>query len=97
MGWKLSGGPLNFQAVYYGSRCLLQHNNPYSATEVDRVYRSEGGYSQSAEAWQHRDMTLYVNTPATLLVVAPFAMLPLSADSGCGRCSTQQASFWQPS
>ena len=79
MGWKLSGGPLNFQAVYYGSRCLLQHNNPYSATEVDRVYRSEGGYSQSAEAWQHRDMTLYVNTPATLLVVAPFAMLPLSA------------------
>ena len=46
-GWSLgrtiSGGPIDFQAIYYGSRCLIQHHNPYSVAELEMVYRNAGG------------------------------------------------------
>jgi hypothetical protein len=71
------GGPLDFQHIYYGTRCLLQHHNPYIESELEGVYRAEGGERPSQSIQARRTVTLYRNLPTTLLLIVPFAMLPL--------------------
>lgn len=80
LGRIIPGGPIDFQAIYYGSRTLIQHHNPYSVSEVEGVYWAEGGgrVPLPDPVRSHRCLTLYVNLPPTLFLVAPFAMLPLA-------------------
>ena len=33
----------DFKALYYPSRCLIQHHDPYMESEVRRIYEAEGG------------------------------------------------------
>lgn len=73
------GGPLDFQAIYYGARCLIQHHNPYKVSELEALYRSEGGEHSSDSIQRRQTVTLCVNLPVTFLFIAPFAMLPLGA------------------
>jgi hypothetical protein len=77
IGLKNSGGPTDFQAVYYGARCLIQHHNPYSVTEMEGLYQAAGEESPSPTERQRLLVTLYVNLPTTFLLFAPFEMLPL--------------------
>jgi hypothetical protein len=72
---KASGSP-DFRALYYGTRCLLQHQNPYNESELESVYRSEGGERATDTFRQRQVVTLYVNLPTTFLFVAPLAILP---------------------
>jgi len=72
---KASGSP-DFRALYYGTRCLLQHHNPYNENELESVYRREGGERATDSVLQRQVVTLYVNLPTTFLFVAPLAMLP---------------------
>jgi hypothetical protein len=74
-----NGGSSGFQAIYYGTRCLLQHHDPYRQSELEAVYRSEGGEPPSQSFQTHQAVTLYVNLPTTFILVAPLAMLPWSA------------------
>jgi hypothetical protein len=67
---------VDFRAVYYGTRCLLERHNPYSVSELEHVYRTDGGERASESAAAHQAVVLYVNVPTTFLVVAPFAVLP---------------------
>ncbi|HEV2486832.1 MAG TPA: glycosyltransferase family 87 protein [Terracidiphilus sp.] len=69
-------GTTDFRAVYYGTRCLLQHHNPYSVSELERVVRDEHGERPSETVQQHQAVTLCINLPTTFLFVAPFAVLP---------------------
>jgi hypothetical protein len=79
IGLTHEGGTLDFQAVYYGTRCLLEHHNPYKVPELEAVYRADGG-ERPSETLKHRQLvTLYVNLPTTFLFVAPLAMLPWGA------------------
>jgi hypothetical protein len=73
---QTANGWVDFRAVYYGTRCLLQHHNPYKVSELEEVYRAEGGERPSETPPAHQAVVLYVNVPTTFLVVAPFAMLP---------------------
>lgn len=77
IGRKNSGGPTDFQAVYYGARCLIEHHNPYSVSEMEGVYRAAGAESPSPTLRQRRLVSLYVNLPTTFLLIAPLEMLPL--------------------
>lgn len=70
------GGAMGFPGIYYGTRCLIQHCDPYNVSELEAFYRSEGGESQSETIQRRQSVTLYVNLPTTFLFVAPFAMLP---------------------
>lgn len=79
IGSSAEGGTLDFQAVYYGTRCLLEHHNPYREAELEAVYKADGGESPSETLKHRRTVTLYVNLPMTFLFVAPLAMLPLGA------------------
>jgi len=79
LGWSIQGGPLDFQAVYYGARTLIHHQNPYNVSDLETVFQSDGRDHSSLTPKQHHLITLFVNTPATLFFVAPFALLPLVA------------------
>jgi len=69
-------GTTDFRAVYYATRCLLQHRNPYNVHELERVVRDEGVERPSETIQQHQAVVLYVNLPTTFLFLAPFAVLP---------------------
>ncbi|MGA3161690.1 MAG: glycosyltransferase family 87 protein [Terracidiphilus sp.] len=73
---QTANGWVDFRAVYYGTHCLLQHHNPYKVSELEGVYRAEGGEPPSESAPAHQAVVLYVNMPATFLVVTPLALLP---------------------
>jgi len=78
--WGSSLGPaetrwVDFKAVYYGTRCLLEHHNPYSQSELEGVFRSEGRESPLASLRDHVGVTLYVNLPTTFIIIFPFALL----------------------
>jgi hypothetical protein len=79
IGQSANGGQIDFQAVYYGTRCLLQHHNPYNVSELEGVYRAEGGERPEENANRHQLLTLYVNLPTTFIFIAPFAMLSYGA------------------
>jgi len=69
-------GWVDFRAVYYGTRCLLEHQNPYNATELERVYRTEGGERPTETVAARQAVILYVNMPTAFIFIAPLAMLP---------------------
>ena len=74
-----NGGSSGFQAIYYGTRCLLEHHDPYNQSELEAVYRAEGGEPPSQSFQTHQAVTLYVNLPTTFILIAPLAMLPWGA------------------
>lgn len=69
-------GAMGFPGIYYGTRCLIQHCDPYNVGQLEAFYRAEGGESPSDTIQRRQSVTLYVNLPTTFLFVAPFAILP---------------------
>ncbi len=67
---------VDFRAIYIGSRCLIEHHNPYNVQEVESVYRNQGRALPTQTNESRQAVTLFVNVPTTLLLTAPFAMLP---------------------
>jgi glycosyl transferase family 87 len=70
----------DFRAVVYGSRCLLQHCDPYNQEDLFRFYERELG-TAAASHFRGHTLTLYVNLPTTILLTAPFAILPFGVSS----------------
>ncbi len=70
-------GVMGFPGVYLGTKCLLQHGDPYNVEQMQKVYDSAGLTVPSQSAALRQSATLYVNLPTTFLFVAPFALLPL--------------------
>ncbi|HEY1580741.1 MAG TPA: hypothetical protein VGF82_27055 [Terracidiphilus sp.] len=70
----------DFKAVVYGARCLLHHCDPYSEPDLYRFYLHEFGEPVASHLRVH-SLTLYVNLPATILFVAPFALIPFGLAS----------------
>jgi hypothetical protein len=77
IGLKNSGGPTDFQAVYFGARCLIQHHNPYSVNELSAVYAAAKDEVPLPTERQRKLVELYVNMPTSFVVFAPFEFLPL--------------------
>ena len=67
---------LDFRALYYPARCLLQHCDPYNASDVLRVYQAEGVYGSLDTAKQRIMTTRYGYLPTAFSFTVPFAMLP---------------------
>lgn len=66
---------IDFRAVYAGTRCLIDHHNPYNVRDLEREYLSEDGQRPPDSPFYLQAITLYVNVPTTFVVVAPFALL----------------------
>lgn len=67
---------VDFKCLYYGSRCFLQHSDPYRQSDLLRVYQAAAADHPSDTAAIQRIVALYVNLPSALVFAAPFAMLP---------------------
>jgi hypothetical protein len=72
------GGVMGFPGIYYGTRCLLEHCDPYNPSELQRFYGEHDPLSASDSDARRQSVTLYVNLPPTFLFIAPFAFLPLA-------------------
>jgi hypothetical protein len=73
------GRLVDFKAVYYGARCLIQHSDPYRQSEFLSVYQADGGEFPSDPVMSQlvlRGLLVCINLPTALLVVAPIALLP---------------------
>lgn len=73
---QTGNGWVDYKAVYYGTRTLIAHRDPYKVSDLDEVYRAENGALPNETANAHQAVTLYVNVPTTFVLVAPFALLP---------------------
>lgn len=77
LGRNTPGGPIDFQAIYFGSRALLDHHPPYNPGEMETYYRAARGNDLPQNPRQLTCVFLYINLPTTLLLIAPFAAMPL--------------------
>jgi hypothetical protein len=62
---------LDFRVVYYSTRCLLNHGDPYQAIELQRTYHVEGGESPYDTAGSRRVETQYLYPPHGVSVFRP--------------------------
>jgi hypothetical protein len=73
---NVSSTPLvDFRAMYYPARCLLQHCDPYNEEQVLRIYQVEGIYGRGDSAKEREMATRYLYLPGAFSVTLPFAML----------------------
>jgi hypothetical protein len=75
-GLNSPGKIIDFKGVYYGTRCLLQHCDPYNESSFERFFRTNDPNLPSGPVKFLRDVTVYVNLPTTFLFIVPFAILP---------------------
>ncbi|MGB6690364.1 MAG: hypothetical protein WBE76_21220 [Terracidiphilus sp.] len=66
----------DFRGLYYPAQCLIQHCDPYSQSDVIRVYRAEGGDRPSDTEKVRQIATQDVYLPTVFSATLPFAILP---------------------
>jgi hypothetical protein len=75
-----AGGLTDFKAVFYGSRCLIHHTDPYRSTDFIAAYLGDGQQIPTEPMMAdlfRRAVFVCVNLPTTLFFVIPFAWMPL--------------------
>src|SRR6185437_9960362 len=65
---------VDFRMLYYGSRMLLEHSDPYNQQTFSENIRTEFGESEFIE--RHPSMAISINLPTTYFLSAPLALLP---------------------
>jgi hypothetical protein len=74
----LDTGMGDFKAVYYSSLTLVEHHDPYRESDLLQTFQSHGGQFSAipaSAAAERRAILLCINMPATLMLLAPFALL----------------------
>lgn len=71
-------GIVDFRSMYYSTRCLIQHGDPYSESAVLHLAQAEGG-TRPWDSVGVRHIMQYIYLPSAFPVNAVFAMLPWSA------------------
>jgi hypothetical protein len=66
---------IDFRAMYYPARCLLQHCDPYSESEVLALARAEGG-ERPSDRGDANHFARYLYLPPTFSITVPFALMP---------------------
>ncbi|MDR3576216.1 MAG: glycosyltransferase family 87 protein, partial [Anaerolineaceae bacterium] len=69
-----AGSMQDFKGIYYSTRCLLEHCDPYSQDQLLHVFLAEGGEHVMAPA-QRQVVTLCVYFPTVFIFLAPFAVM----------------------
>jgi Glycosyltransferase family 87 len=75
-----TSGGTDFALVFYGSRCLIDHTDPYRSADILAAYLGDGQQIPTepiiADLFR-RTILISVNLPTTLFFVIPFAWMPL--------------------
>lgn len=69
---------VDFKALNYSGKCLLQHRDPYNLADVKNVYREEQIGSSLATAQDGWNIPQFVYLPTLFTFTIPFALLPYS-------------------
>jgi hypothetical protein len=67
---------VDFKAVFYPARCLLEHKDPYNSSDLRHVYLAEDGEPQASKLALVNIVVPNVNLPTALPFIVPFALLP---------------------
>ena len=67
---------VDFRVVYYSARCLLEHRDPYSESDLDYVYRTQGGETAKDSPQIRRSERRYNYLPTAFPITLPFAIFP---------------------
>jgi hypothetical protein len=68
---------VDFNALYYGARCLVQHSDPYQEGNLLSISQSMEPDRPSDAAVRSHIFTVCINLPSALVLVIPFALFPL--------------------
>ena len=71
----------DFNAIFYGARCIIHHADPYQSSEVLREFQVDGAQFPSDPAISRpyqRAILTSINLPTSFLLIAPLACLPSS-------------------
>jgi Glycosyltransferase family 87 len=74
-------GMADFKAIYYGSRCVFEHRDPYRPSDFLQVYSRENGTFPSNPELRHlffRAVPICINLPTSLFLLAPISFVPWS-------------------
>lgn len=66
----------DFKGLYYPARCLIQHGDPYSKSDVLPIYQGDKANHPLDPENVRLVATQYVYQPTALFFTVPFAMLP---------------------
>jgi hypothetical protein len=72
-------GMTDFQEIYYGSRSVAYHYDPYRPDQLEAFYGADTGSLPSDSGVSHtRRLILFIssNLPTTLFLIAPLAAMP---------------------
>jgi hypothetical protein len=72
-------GWVDFRAIYYGTRCLLQHHNPYDSKELEAVYLAESTERPFDTPEARKGIVVNINMPSSMILIVPLALLPWGA------------------
>ncbi|HVC46491.1 MAG TPA: glycosyltransferase 87 family protein [Terracidiphilus sp.] len=75
--WRdIPGGLVDFQVVYYGTRTMMDHRDPYDLRALKETYRVEAAAGHAGAVDKPEAVTWFLYLPTIFPVVAPFALLP---------------------
>jgi hypothetical protein len=66
---------MDFKVIYYPTRCLIQHCDPYGANDVLHVYQTESINPQTDSVKTRQILTRFIYLPSAFPFILPFAML----------------------
>lgn len=69
----------DFKVLYYSSRCLLQHGDPYNEDDVLRVYKTEGRERSTEPVLDREVKTRFFYPPTAFVLTVPIALLGFAA------------------
>lgn len=72
-------GMTDFEELYYGSRSVALHHDPYQPEQVAAIYRADNGSLPADSGVSHtKRLIVFIgsNLPTTLFLVTPLAALP---------------------
>lgn len=76
---RISPAPMSdFKAIYYASRSVIHHSNPYQDGTILGEYRADGGQFPTDPAISRsvqRAILVCINLPTSLFLISPFACL----------------------
>ena len=77
MGLKaVPGGAVDLQVVYYATRCLIQHHDPYNLSELRETYKAESRQNPSQSIQRIENVPGLIYVPTIFPVIALLAMMP---------------------
>ncbi|HET7103450.1 MAG TPA: glycosyltransferase family 87 protein [Terracidiphilus sp.] len=70
---------VDFRVVYFSTRCLLSHCDPYQEAQLLHIYETQGGETPQDSPKIRKIETRFNYPPTVFLVTVPVALLPFGA------------------